>query len=166
MFIRINFIKFCALSTAKGMIVIMKKRVSIIILLIAVLVVILGYYLYPRTGTLNSFLSNNYNKENIEQIEIRSTYSGQDKTVKDKDEINKILDNVSNIKLVRHYGSTENKTKGAIHIFIYDESRIVTEIIIQGKEYIDIINDYDNSNKEYKIIDNSLDLDYINRLIS
>jgi cell division protein YceG involved in septum cleavage len=148
------------------MIVIMKKRVSIIILLIAVLVVILGYYLYPRTGTLNSFLSNNYNKENIEQIEIRSTYSGQDKTVKDKDEINKILDNVSNIKLVRHYGSTENKTKGAIHIFIYDESRIVTEIIIQGKEYIDIINDYDNSNKEYKIIDNSLDLDYINRLIS
>ncbi|WP_459479620.1 hypothetical protein [Clostridium saccharoperbutylacetonicum] len=144
----------------------MKKRVSIIILLIAVLVVILGYYLYPRTGTLNSFLSNNYNKENIEQIEIRSTYSGQDKTVKDKDEINKILDNVSNIKLVRHYGSTENKTKGAIHIFIYDESRIVTEIIIQGKEYIDIINDYDNSNKEYKIIDNSLDLDYINSLIS
>lgn len=144
----------------------MKKRVSIIILLIAVLVVILGYYLYPRTGTLNSFLLSNYNKENIEQIEIRSTYSGQDKTVKDKDEINKILDSVSNIKLVRHYGSTENKTKGAIHIFIYAESRIVTEIIIQGKEYIDIINDYDNSNKEYKIIDNSLDLDYINRLIS
>ncbi len=62
--------------------------------------------------------------------------------------------------------STANKTKGSIYIFIYDKSRITTEIIIQGKEYINIINDYDNSNKEYKIIDNSLDLDYINRLIS
>jgi len=144
----------------------MKKRVGIIILLIAVLVVILGYYLYPRTGTLNSFLFSNYNKENIEQIEIRSTYSGQDKTVKDRDEISKILDNVSNIKLVRHYGSAENKTKGAIHIFIYDKSKITNEIIIQGKEYINIINDDGNSNKEYKIIDNSLDLDYINSLIS
>ncbi|WP_270565820.1 hypothetical protein [Clostridium beijerinckii] len=144
-----------------------KKKFSILFFsTLLILALGTGYYLCHQTGTLNSFLLNNYNKENIEQIEIRSTVSREDKSIKDKDKINEILANVSNVKLVRHYGSTANKTKGAIHIFIYDKSRINIEIIIQGKEYINIINDYDNSNKEYKIIDNSLDLDYINRLIS
>ncbi|MBN7577054.1 hypothetical protein C1H57_22245 [Clostridium sp. 2-1] len=144
-----------------------KKKFSILLFSILLILALgTGYYLYHKPGTLNSFLLNNYNKENIEQIEIRSTLSRQDRSIKDKDKITEILANISNIKLVRHYGSTANKTKGSIYIFIYDKSRITTEIIIQGKEYINIINDYDNSNKEYKIIDNSLDLDYINRLIS
>lgn len=147
----------------------MRNNKKFLILLFSILLILalgIGYYLYPKTGTLNSFLLNNYNIKNIEQIEIRSTISRQNKLIEDKDKINEILSNVSNIKLLRHYGSTADKTKGSIHIFIYDESKIAIEIIIQGKEYINIINDYDNSNKEYKIIDNSLDLDYINTLIS
>ncbi|UYZ39010.1 hypothetical protein OD350_29420 (plasmid) [Clostridium beijerinckii] len=144
----------------------MKKRVSIIIFLISVLVIISGYYLYPRTGTLNSFLLSHYNKENIEQIEIRSTYSGQYKSVRDKDEINKMLSDFSNIKLVQHYGSTSDREKGSYHIYIYDENSVTTEIIIQGKEYINIINSSNNSNREYKVIDDSLDLDFINEFLS
>ncbi len=37
---------------------------------------------------------------------------------------------------------------------------------MQGKEYIRITNNINNSNKEYRIIENTLDLDYINELIS
>ncbi|EHI98270.1 MULTISPECIES: hypothetical protein [unclassified Clostridium] len=144
----------------------MTKKRFVIFLITILSICILGYYLYPKNEDIGKLLFSNYQKENIEKIEIRSTSSRQDRSIKDKDKINEILYNISNIKLVRYYGSTVNRTKGSIHIYIYDESKVTTEIIIQGKEYINIINNYDNFNKEYKIIDNSLDLDYINRLIS
>ncbi|WP_026886729.1 hypothetical protein [Clostridium beijerinckii] len=144
----------------------MKKNLSISILLITVLIVCSSYYLYPRKGTLNSFLFSNYNKENIEKIEIRSTLGGEDKTIKDKIEINNILFDLSKIKLIQHYGSVSDRTKGSYHIYIYDKNSISAEVTIQGKEYINIANNISNSNKEYRIIENTLDLDYINGLIS
>lgn len=144
----------------------MTKKRFVIFLITILSICILGYYLYSKNEDIGKLLFSNYQKENIEKIEIRSTSSRQDRSIKDKDKINEILYNISNIKLVRYYGSTVNRTKGSIHIYIYDESKVTTEIIIQGKEYINIINNYDNFNKEYKIINNSLDLDYINRLIS
>lgn len=52
------------------------------------------------------------------------------------------------------------------HIYIYDKNSISAEVIIQGKEYISIANNINNSNKKYRIIENTLDLDYINKLIS
>lgn len=142
----------------------MKIRTSIIAFSIIALICILVYCLYPKSGTLNSFLLSNYDKESIEEVELRSTYSGQDKSFRDKKEINEIISNISNIKLVQYYGSTKDRVKGSYHIYIYDKNQI-TEIYIQGKEYINIINDCDNSNKVYKIIDNSLNEDYINGLI-
>lgn len=144
----------------------MRNKKNILFLIIILLICILAYYFYPRIITLNSILFNNYNKENIEEIEIRSTSSRQDKSIKDKDEINNILTNFSNIKLVKHYGDISNRTKGSYHIYIYDKNSIPIEIVIQGKEYINIINDHDKSNKEYKIVDNSLNANYINELIS
>jgi hypothetical protein len=77
-----------------------------------------------------------------------------------------MLFNLSKIKLIQHYGSISNRTKISYHIYIYDKNSISAEVIIQGKEYISIVNNINNSNKEYKIIENTLDLDYINRLIS
>lgn len=52
------------------------------------------------------------------------------------------------------------------HIYIYDKNSISAEVIIQGKEYISIANNINNSNKKYRIIENTLDFDYINKLIS
>ncbi|MBN7576257.1 hypothetical protein C1H57_17510 [Clostridium sp. 2-1] len=144
----------------------MRKKLSVSIFLITVLIVCASYYLYPRKGTLNNFLFSNYNKENIEEIEIRSTSGGEDKTIKDKIEINDILFNLSKIKLIQHYGSISNRAKGSYHIYIYDKNSISAEVTIQGKEYISIANNINNSNKEYRIIENTLDLDYINKLIS
>lgn len=60
----------------------MRKRLSISIFFITVLIVCSSYYLYPRKGTLNDFLFSNYNKENIEEIEIRSTSGGKIKQLK------------------------------------------------------------------------------------
>lgn len=147
----------------------MKNRRKILILLFISLLIFclgIGYYLYPKTGTLNGFLLNNYNKENIEKIEIRSTISRQDKSIEDKDEINEILSKFSNVKLARHYGNTSDRVKGAYYIYIYDKNGIPIEVNIQGEEYVNIINDSDKSYRKYRIIDNSLDVDYINELIS
>lgn len=144
------------------------RRKILILLFISLLILILGigYYLYPKTGTLNSFLLNNYNKENIEKIEIRSTISRQDKSIEDKDEINEILSKFSNVKLTQYYGNTTDRIKGAYYIYIYDKNVIPIEVSIQGKEYVNIINYSDKSYRKYKIIDNSLDIYYIDKLIS
>lgn len=137
------------------------RRKFLILLFISLLILVLGigYYLYPKTGTLNNFLLSNYNKDNIEKIEIRSTISRQDKSIEDKDEINEILSEFSKVKLVRYYGNTYDKTKGSYYIYIYDKNGIPIEVGIQGKEYVNIINDSDKSYRRYKIIDSSLDID-------
>ncbi|KFX54738.1 hypothetical protein HYH39_17885 [Clostridium botulinum] len=148
----------------------MKNRSKILILLcIGLIICILGigyYYLHPKTGSLNGFLFNNYNKEEIRKIEIRSTHSRKEKLIEDKDEMNKIISDFSNIKLIEYYGSTSNTSKGAYYIYFYDKYDVPIQVTIKGKEYINIINDVDKSNKNYKIIDNSLDVNDIYKLLS
>lgn len=137
----------------------MRNKISIIFLIIF----FIGYYFYPKSGTLNSFAFYNFNKSSIEKIEIRNTSSMKDKSIRDKDKINEIVSNISGIKITQSYDSTLGKARGSYYIYIYDKNTIPMEIVIQNKEYINVIND---SNKSYKIIENSFDTDYIDRLIS
>lgn len=114
-----------------------KKKFSILLFSILLILALgTGYYLYHKPGTLNSFLLNNYNKENIEQIEIRSTLSRQDRSIKDKDKITEILANVSNIKLVRHYGSTANKQRVLFIFSFMIKAGLLPRLSYRGKNIL------------------------------
>lgn len=139
------------------------------LVLVCIVLFILGlgaFYVYPKNKLLSSFLFNNYNKEEIRKIEIRSTYSREDKLIENKDEINKIINSLYQIKLVQYYGSINNRTKGSYYIYFYDKDSIPIEVAIKGTKYVNIINDVNKYNKNYKILDNSLDINEIDKLLS
>ncbi|WP_315076688.1 hypothetical protein [uncultured Clostridium sp.] len=143
----------------------MKKR-YFLILSIIILSIILLYCFYPRKTTIGNILSTNCNLEAIDKLYIRGVNSGNEKTIKDKDEINEILSYISTTKLVRYFGDTsKNRTKGSFHICLYENSDDVLSIYTLGKEYL-IIWYKDNSNKTYKVLDDSFDRDYMNKALS
>ncbi|WP_252230616.1 hypothetical protein [Clostridium sp. ZBS15] len=143
----------------------MKKR-YFIVLSIIILSIILIYYFYPRKTTIGNVLSNNCNLETIDKLYIRGVNSGNEKNIKDKEEIKQILSYISNTKIIRYFGDTsKNRTKGSFEICIYENSDDILCIYTLGKEYL-IIWYRDNSNKTYKVIDDSFDRNYMNKVLS
>ena len=143
----------------------MKKR-YFIVLSIIILSIILIYYFYPRKTTIGTVLSTNCNLETIDKLYIRGVNSGNEKNFKSKAEINEILSYISNTKIIRYFGDTsKNRTKGSFEICLYENSNDILCIYTLGKEYL-IIWYKDNSSKTYKVIDDSFDRDYMNKVLS
>ncbi|SFC39924.1 hypothetical protein [Clostridium uliginosum] len=106
------------------------------------------------------------NKENVDKIHIRGVNSGNIKNIKDKNKINEILSNLSNVKLVEYNGDTsKNRTKGAYEIVIYENHKYTLFIYTLGKEYL-IISDSEKFLKRYKVLDNSFDREYMEKITS
>ncbi|SFC38032.1 hypothetical protein [Clostridium uliginosum] len=138
----------------------------IIFLSIIILTVCLGYYFHSKYVTLDNIFSMTINKENVDKIYIRGVNSGNIKSIKDKNKINEILSNLSNVKLVEYYGDTaKNRTKGAYEIVIYKNAEDTLFIYTLGKEYL-MISDNEKSLKIYKILDNSFDREYMKKITS
>lgn len=153
----------------------------LIFLCVIIVLVIFAYYFYPKSVSLNSVLLKYCNKQNINEIIIRSTNYDLEKAIeyknthidydskkyiKNNDEIDAVLLNFSNIKLIEHYGSTLNHTKGSYYFYIYENDDNNLDVSILGKEYIQITDFKNNLEKNYKIVDNSLDMNYLRKLIS
>ncbi|MBN1035198.1 hypothetical protein DWC20_06485 [Clostridium botulinum] len=143
----------------------MKKR-YFIVLSIIILSIILIYYFYPRKTTIGTILYTNCNLETIDKLYIRGVNSGNEQNFKSKAEINEILSYISNTEIIRYFGDTsKNRTKGSFEICLYENSDDILCIYTLGKEYL-IIWYKDNSSKTYKVIDDSFDRDYINKVLS
>lgn len=119
--------------------------------------------LYPKKGSIDKFI---YSYSNITEVNIRSTKLQAEKNIKDKEEITKIRFKLSDISIKEYYGSISNRTKGTYYITFYENDNVKLQISILGKEYIHIFDSANNTEKNYKIVDNNLiDTNYINQLI-
>ncbi|NFT36132.1 hypothetical protein FDF10_12345, partial [Clostridium botulinum] len=124
------------------------------------------YCFYTRRTTIMKGVSTNCNLETIDKLYIRGVNSGNEQNFKSKAEINEILSYISNTEIIRYFGDTsKNRTKGSFEICLYENSNDVLSIYTLGKEYL-IIWYKDNSSKIYKVIDDSFDRDYINKVLS
>ncbi|NFN93360.1 hypothetical protein FDB28_04485 [Clostridium botulinum] len=143
----------------------MKKR-YFIVLSIIILSIILIYCFYTRKTTIGNVVSTNCNLETIDKLYIRGVNSGNEQNFKSKTEINEILSYISNTEIIRYFGDTsKNRTKWSFEICLYENSDDILCIYTLGKEYL-IIYYKDNSSKTYKVIDDSFDRDYMNKVLS
>ena len=115
---------------------------------------------------MNEFILKNYNKDDVKIIEITSTKLELYKTIRDKKQINNILSNLENIKLRRYYGSIDYKPKVYYYIDIYNNNYDdIFQILIIDNNYITINKNNNNYSTKYKIVDNTLNFEDMNKLL-
>lgn len=149
----------------------MKNKKKYIILCISILLLTNIYqlytkihYIYPEKTTLDKIISSHCSKENINEIYIERLDSGNKKSIKDKDTINKVLSNLSNVQLVKYSGHMpHHKTEYSYEICIYDTKKNLF-IDTRGKEYF-IISDDGNLLKRYKVLIDSFDYEYMDEIL-
>lgn len=129
--------------------------------LIALVIFSLIYYFYPRSGSLNYFMSSYCNEEKITKIKINHSNSESEKSITDKNEIHKILSDFYNINLMESYSPISKKEPGFYCIEIFEDSSLSLDIFIFDKKLITLYGSTGN-HKNYKITDGKLDIDYLN----
>ncbi|MBW6409426.1 hypothetical protein [Clostridium weizhouense] len=138
----------------------------ILFILIIILAIFLLYYFHPKNTTLGNIFSVHCDKENINKLYIRGINSRTENYIEDKNQIESILSNLSNVELIEYSGDTsKNRTKGSYEICIYESGKNNLYIYTLGKEYLIIYNDSDFY-KTYKVLNNSFNRKYMEKITS
>lgn len=141
------------------------KKIFIVLSVIA-LVVISIYYLYPKSSSFSNLILKNCQGSNITKIRMTSSYDDKYRSIKDINEINKLLSDLSKIKIVEFKENTNIRSDYYYDFAIStDKDNNLLEVIVYDTNYITIDNIREHNLKTYRIIDNGLNKDYLKELI-
>lgn len=141
------------------------KKIFIFFSVIA-LVVLLIYYLSPKSNSFRNFILKDCQGSNISKIRMTSSYDDKYKSITDINEINKLLSDLSKMKIVEFKENTNIRSNYYYDFAIStDKNSNPLEVIIYDTNYITIDNIREHNLKTYRIMDNGLNKDYLKELI-
>ncbi|WP_142413857.1 hypothetical protein [Hathewaya massiliensis] len=147
----------------------MNKRKSIVIIIVISLILILAYFLYPKTGSFDDLILSKYTKDNFTNIMFQSSSHNEDRTIKDKKKINEFLTYMSQLNLKEYKKDIPEENKETYYINIYGKDNNGMSIAVNHKNYISIYESFNNKRtkiKTYKITNKDIDMEYIKKVLN
>lgn len=140
----------------------MKKRLIIIFALFTILIIILIYEVYPKSGYFNDLVLSKCSHTQFVDLNVGkgSTYA----ICTDVNKINEFLAYLKKIQISEYIGKIPYERKDTYLIGIYSDDSNFIGITLQNKNFIEIDMKTDDNrqfSKKYRINNNSLDLKYI-----
>ncbi|WP_125153510.1 hypothetical protein [Clostridium rectalis] len=134
-----------------------------LITMAAVLLIIIIYNYYPKSGSFNKLILNKYFNNEIQDIEICKGTNR--KVVKSEDKINELMSYFKSLKLLEYKFRIPYRNVDAFKLSIQERDGTLIRVTIQNKNYITIlvIDEYKQKSKKYKIIEGSINKDYIEK---
>lgn len=130
------------------------------------MVVLLIYYLSPKSNSFRNFILKDCQGSNISKIRMTSSYDDKYKSITDINEINKLLSDLSKMKIVEFKENANIRSNYYYDFAIStDKNSNLLEVIIYDTNYITIDNIREHNLKTYRIMDNGLNKDYLKELI-
>ncbi|MCY6372195.1 hypothetical protein [Clostridium ganghwense] len=129
------------------------------IAIFAIVTIIVVYNEYPRSGSFNELILSKYPEKQFTEIEI--TKELNHKICNDIHKINEFLGYLDKLQLIEYKRSVPREVDDIYWISIYDNENGLIGITIENRNFIHIhVSDRQRS-RNYKIINTSLDMKYI-----
>ncbi len=145
---------------------IFSSRTLIGIIIISILICSIIAISYPIKMSFDKDILNKYIKGNIDKIEITRTTDNVSKSINNKDDITKIIQDLSKIKMTKYKKDRTTTARDVYYIVIYVEGNQYMGMSIYDSDYIRLLIDFGNYTKQgtYKILKNSFSIKYIESL--
>ena len=141
------------------------KTTLIGIIVISILISIIAT-IYPIKMAFDKDILNKYIKGNIDKVKITRMTNYMSQTINNKDDIAKIIQDLSKIKMTKYKKNMPTNIKHTYDIAIYVEGNLSIGMSIYDSDYIRLFIDLGNYSKQgtYKILKNSFSIKFIESL--
>lgn len=136
------------------------NKKCIFIAIVTMLILLLVYNEYAKKGSFNDLVLSKYSKKQFE--EVRVMRGSSHKIIKNADKINDLVSYLNDLQLVEYRGKIPSSNDGAYYISMFDNDNLLG-VTIENKNYIYVYVSSEKNEflKKYKIINDSLDMRYI-----
>lgn len=124
----------------------------------------MGVNLDPRKYSFEKDILDKYVKGNVERVNILKGNSSI--LIEDKDKVSKIIEDLSKAKMLKYKKDLPKGSKEVNWISICDRDGLAIGLTVYNEDFMEVLiaSEKYNNHTTYKILDDSLNMDYIESL--